>query len=117
MRSERDLRGFDAKTGWIHATAHTADLLAALAENQLFTKQDHSRVLEAIAVRLASANEIFTYGEQDRLAAVAAAMIARNDFDNGQWNSWVTKLDKEDSTVCKDVPPKVQALARFENES
>jgi len=117
LRSERDLRGFDAKKGWIHATAHTADLLAALAENRLFTQQDHSRVLEAIAERLASANEIFSYGEQDRLSAVAAAMIARNDFDNAQWNSWVAKLDKEDSSLWKDVPPKVQALARFENDS
>ena len=31
LQSERDLRGYDAKLGWIHATAHTADLLQALA--------------------------------------------------------------------------------------
>src|SRR5205809_241466 len=27
LRAERDLRGWDAKLGWIHANAHTADLL------------------------------------------------------------------------------------------
>jgi hypothetical protein len=117
LREERDLRGFDGKSGWIHATAHTADLLAALAANPLFTKQDQGRVLEGIAQRLATANEIFTYGEQDRLAAIAAVMTARKDFDNEQWNSWLTKLDKEDSSVWKDIPPKVPALARFENDS
>jgi len=117
LREECDLRGFDAKMGWIHATAHTADLLAALAANPLFKKQDQGRVLEAIAQRLATANEIFAYGEQDRLAAVAAVMIVRNDFDNEQWNSWVTKLDKDDSSVWKDIPPKVPALVRFENDS
>lgn len=117
LRDERDLRGFDAKSGWIHATAHTADLLAALAENPLFTKQDQARVLEAIAERLATANVIFTYGEQDRLANVAAAIIGRKDFDGGSWSSWIAKMDKEDRVVWKDSPPKLQALARFENDS
>jgi hypothetical protein len=117
LRDERDLRGFDAKKGWIHATAHTADLIAALAGNRFFTRQDQGRVLQAIARRLASANEIFTYGEQDRLANVAAAIITRDDFDGERWRSWVAEMDKEDSAVWKDTPPQMQALARFENDS
>jgi hypothetical protein len=117
LRDERDLRGFDAKKGWIHATAHTADLLAALAENRRFTQQDQGRVLQAISQRLATASEIFTYGEQDRLANVAAAIISRDDFDGERWHSWVAEMDKEDSTVWKDSPPQMQSLARFENDS
>jgi len=117
LGGERDLRGFDAKKGWIHATAHTADLLAALAENKLFAKQDQERVLKAIAQRLASANEIFSYGEQDRLANVAAAIASREDFDSAGWNSWVAQIDKEDKVVWQDSPPKMQALARYENDS
>src|ERR1051325_334535 len=89
LRDEHDLRGFDAQKGWIHATAHTADLLAALAENKFFTKQDQERVLKAITQRLATANEIFSYGEQDRLANVAAVIASREDFDNGRVNTWV----------------------------
>jgi Protein of unknown function (DUF2785) len=117
LGDERDLRGFDTKKGWIHATAHTADLLAALAENKLFTKQDQERVLKAIAQRLASANEIFSYGEQDRLANVAAAIASREDFDSEGWKSWVAQMDKEDKVVWQESPPKVQALARYENDS
>ena len=117
LGDERDLRGFDTKKGWIHATAHTADLLAALAENKLFTKPDQERVLKAITQRLASANEIFSYGEQDRLANVAAAIAAREDFDSEGWNSWVAQMDKEDKVVWQESPPKVQALARYENDS
>jgi hypothetical protein len=117
LRDERDLRGFDARKGWIHATAHIADLLAALVENQFFTKQDQRRVLEAIAQRLATANQVFQYGEQDRLANVAAAIISRDDFDGERWHSWVAKLDEADRSIWKDSPPKMQALARFENDS
>jgi uncharacterized protein DUF2785 len=117
LGDERDLRGFDVKKGWIHATAHTADLLAALAENKLFTKQDQERVLKAITQRLASASEIFNYGEQDRLANVAAVIASREDFDSGGWNSWVTQMDKEDKVVWQDSPPRMQALTRYENNS
>src|SRR5882757_5051674 len=46
LKEERDLRGFDPVKGWIHATAHTADLLAALVRHRLFTKQDQAAVLE-----------------------------------------------------------------------
>src|SRR6266568_2039802 len=116
LGDERDLRGFDAKKGWIHATAHTADLLAALAENKLFTKQDQERVLNAIQKRLETANEIFSYGEQDRLANVAAVIVSREDFDSAGWSSWVAQMDKEDRVVWNESPPKMQALARFEND-
>lgn len=117
LGDERDLRGFDAKKGWIHATAHTADLLAALAENKFFTKQDQEQVLKAITKRLATANEIFSYGEQDRLANVAAVIAAREDFDSEGWSSWVTEMGREDRVVWNDSPPKMSALARYQNDS
>ena len=117
LGDERDLRGFDAKKGWIHATAHTADLLAALAQNRFFTKQDQERVLKAIMQRLETANEIFNYGEQDRLANAAAVIASREDFDIQAWNSWVALMDKEDRVVWNDSPPKMLALARFQNDS
>ncbi|HTS38048.1 MAG TPA: DUF2785 domain-containing protein [Candidatus Solibacter sp.] len=117
MHDERDLRGFDATKGWIHATAHTADLLAALAENRFFTKDDQATLLAAISERLATAGEIFTYGEQDRLANVAATIAARDDFDSASFSAWLKTLDSQDQTVWKKSPPDVQALARFENDS
>ena len=117
LNEERDLRGFDAKKGWIHATAHTADLLAALAENRHLTREDQGRMLQGIKQRLATAEDIFQYGEPDRLANVAAAIIAREDFDAARWPSWVAGMDEEDGVVWHDSPPKLQLLARFENDS
>lgn len=114
---ERDLRGFDTKKGWIHAIAHTADLLAALAQNKFFNKQEQERVLKAIAQRLATASDIFSYGEQDRLANAAAAIASREDFDSGVWSSWVAQMDKEDRVVWNESPPKMPALTRYQNDS
>ena len=117
LKDERDLRGFDATVGWIHATAHTADLLAELASNRLFRTEDQGRLLEAISDRLSSAHEIFAYGEQDRLAVIALILARRKDFDLAGFQKWLTALDVADQRVWKDIPPKLEALQTFENNS
>ena len=58
LKDEHDLRGFDPALGWIHATAHTGDLLAALAGNPLLRTEDQGRVLDGIAARRASAHAL-----------------------------------------------------------
>jgi len=55
LQAERDLRGYDAKLHWIHATAHTADLLAALANNPQLTREESAGILSTISTRLATA--------------------------------------------------------------
>jgi Protein of unknown function (DUF2785) len=117
LKDERDLRGFDAKKGWIHATAHTADLLAALAQHSLFTKSDQRAVLNAVRQRFETAHEIFSYGEQDRLANVVAAIGERKDFDLAGFQAWLAEMDKADFSIWKESPPKMEGLQRFENDS
>jgi Protein of unknown function (DUF2785) len=117
LRDEKDLRGFDPVKGWIHATAHTADLLASLAAHPLFRKEDQAALLRAVTRRLATANEVFLYGEQDRLANVIAVIVSRADFDLNGFQSWLADIDASDQTVWKDLPPKLQPLTRFQNDS
>ena len=117
LKDERDLRGFDAKKGWIHATAHTADLLAALARHPSFTKQDQGRVLTAIGQRLATAGTIFGFGEQDRLANVLAAIAERKDFEAAGFEAWILEMDRADFSIWNDSPPLLEGLRRFENDS
>lgn len=117
LKDERDLRGFDPAIGWIHAAAHTADLLAALVSNPLFRSEDESRVLDAISGRLSSAHEIFMYGEQDRLALVAAKVARRKDFDPAGFHKWLTTVDAADQRVWNDSPPHLELLQTFENDT
>src|SRR6266850_1345198 len=96
LKEEKDLRGFDEKKGWIHATAHTADLITALARHPLFTEADQARVLEAVGRRVETARVIFSFGEQDRLANTLAAMAGRADFNLAGFELWVNRMDKAD---------------------
>jgi Protein of unknown function (DUF2785) len=117
LNSERDLRGYDASKGWIHSTAHTADLLKALAENDLLTKDDQHAILAAIAERLATAPTVYSYGEQDRLAMAVRSIVLRRDFDSEYFNKWLVGLDEADSYVWKAKPLTPAILATYQNRT
>jgi hypothetical protein len=116
MKEERDLRGFDPVKGWIHATAHTADLLAFLAGSSQLKAEDQPRLLGAISQRLSSARQIFSYGEQDRLSLIAASLVERKDFDAAAFKQWLADLGA-DQKVWSDSPPRLELLQTFENDT
>ena len=117
MKGERDLRGFDATKGWIHSTAHTADLLKPLAGNALFTKNDQQAVLAAISEKLSSAPEVYTQGEQGRLAQTVVAIVKRTDFDGAAFDAWLAQLKEEDRATWSQKPLTGAALARYQNHT
>lgn len=78
LETEKDLRGHDAKLGWIHATAHTADLLKFLARDERLTTAQQTRLWKAFTTRL-DAPAPLAWGEDERLAAVARSLVLRAD--------------------------------------
>jgi hypothetical protein len=115
LEAERDLRGYDATLHWIHSTAHTADLLSALAASPLLTPEESTGILHAIDARLATAPQVYTQGEQDRLAAALVSVMRRKDFDASTFTPWLTQLETEDRDVWTATT--VESLARFQNHN
>jgi uncharacterized protein DUF2785 len=111
LAAERDLRGYDPAKGWMHATAHTADFLKDLGGNPLLTRADQHRVLIALADRLSSAGQVFSQGEQDRLAQVAVAIVLRRDFDTANFDIWITRLRDTIRQAWRTSPLTSAALA------
>ncbi|HEV7765403.1 MAG TPA: DUF2785 domain-containing protein [Thermoanaerobaculia bacterium] len=117
LASERDFRGFDPVRGWVHATAHTADLLAALARHRLLTPADQKQLLAGIALRLSSAGEVFTQGEQDRLAQAVTAIVLRSDFDAAGFDGWLTGLRATTRQAARTRPLTPAVLATVQNNT
>jgi Protein of unknown function (DUF2785) len=117
LNQERDLRGYEMKVGWIHATAHTADLLEALAENPALTTPEQERILNAISQRLATATVIYTHGEQDRLALAVLAIIERADFQKEAFARWLQQMQQEDAGMWKLSPIPLQEMSGYQNDS
>jgi len=115
LNAERDLRGYDAELHWIHATAHTADLLGALADSSLLTKDEGASILAAIDSRLATAPEVYTQGEQDRLAAAVVSVVRRADYDASTFGPCLKHIEDEDRDVWAATT--VAALARYQNHN
>jgi hypothetical protein len=117
LTQERDLRGYEVKVGWIHATAHTADLLEALAENPALTTPEQERILNAISQRLATATIIYTHGEQDRLALAVMAIIERADFQKEAFMRWLQQMQQEDAGMWKLSPIPLQEMSGYQNDT
>jgi hypothetical protein len=117
LASERDLRGFDARKGWVHATAHTADLLAALARHPALKPAEQKQVLASIARRLSSAPEVFTQGEQDRLAQAVTAIVLRPDYDGTAFDAWLIELRATTRQSARTRPLTPAALSVVQNNT
>jgi len=87
------LRGWVDGLGWVHATAHTADLFKFLARNDKLTPAQQGEILHAIANRLATTGGIvFVHGEQDRLTRAVISLLAREDFEQAAFESFLESL-------------------------
>ena len=86
LTAERDLRGYVTGPGWLHATAHTADVLKFLARSRHATADHLRRMLTEIAEKLAApADTVFIHSEDERLAMAVVdiakrGMLTRDDF-------------------------------------
>ena len=112
FRDERDLRGFDATKGWMHATAHTADLLKFLARNPKLRTADQARILSAITAKNRDAAVPFVQGEDERMARVVISIVRRPDFDRTAFTVWLTEAQ---NTAAFPKQPSVASLRAQQN--
>jgi hypothetical protein len=116
LRDERDLRGFEPRVGWIHATAHTADLLKFLARDARLAKADQQGLFDAVWSKVtAEGVPVFTRAEDERLAAALSAVVRRSDFDAGILDPWLARFVAQEKQLWSQAPPRPQALDAAQN--
>ncbi|MFF4833223.1 DUF2785 domain-containing protein [Streptomyces sp. NPDC001315] len=85
--AERDLRGYDPALGWLHAAAHGADLLAALARHP---GQDPLRLAQLAVDRLlAPTDHLFDAMEDDRIAYALARILSGQELTAARSVAWL----------------------------
>jgi hypothetical protein len=113
---ERDLRDLEPRVGWIHATAHTADLLEALARDRRLAPSDQRRMLDAAWTRMTAGEvPVFRRREDERLAAALAALVKRPDFDPALLDPWLARFPQLEKQVWAQAPPSPAVLDRAQN--
>jgi len=116
LRDERDLRGLEPRVGWIHATAHTADLLKFLARDPRFTPADQPRLLDAAWSKVtAPGTPVFTHAEDERLAGALLSVARRPDFEPAILDPWLARFVTLEKTVWEKAPPDPATLDASQN--
>lgn len=92
LDAERDLRGWVPGAGWAHSVAHTADLLFVLAQSGHLGATELSRILDALALKLAAGGSFYVCGEDDRIARVVVAVIERNLLTAQALRDWLARV-------------------------
>jgi len=99
LDAEKDPRGHIPVKGWVHALAHTADLLLVLGKNRFTSQSDHENILEAIAKKLInSTNWVYLHGEDERLANAVAAILQRNLISQEFLTGWLQSLSEPEKS-------------------
>lgn len=113
---ERDLRGYDATRGWMHSVAHTADAFKFVARTAAFAPANLGRLLDGVRAKIASADGVFVWGENDRLARALHAAVRRADADTAAFEAWTARW-VEDHKALWAAGPQVDParFARVEN--
>jgi Protein of unknown function (DUF2785) len=104
LAGERDLRAYDATKGWIHATAHTADLVKFLARNDKLAAPEQQRIVDAIEAKLGGVDVAFTHGEDERLASALASLASRADASPTLLDPWLARLSKTGAELWRNEP-------------
>ncbi|MCY2960885.1 MAG: DUF2785 domain-containing protein [Planctomycetota bacterium] len=86
---EHDVRGYDEHLGWVHSTAHAADLLKFLARAPDLPVAEQAAFLAVLDAKSDLPRATWTAGEDLRLARVALALVKRDDLDRAAFESWV----------------------------
>lgn len=104
LPAERDLRDWDPERGWIHATAHDADLLKFLGRSAKLDPAGQKAILDAIADRVLTAPAVFTHAEDERLASAVASVARRQDLDLAAFEGFVKRLAGADRGLWTEKP-------------
>jgi hypothetical protein len=112
LREERDRRGWVEGKGWAHPIAHAADLTKFLARHPLLAPDEAELLFSGLEAGLEGPN---AWGENDRLAAAAQSLFARDEFDTANLDARLGEWIQDASAVWQAEPFDPQLFRRTEN--
>lgn len=95
LAAEQDLRGYDQRVGWVHATAHTADALAQFAQHRSTAGEHLLRILEGIGAKMkAPTDRIYIDDEDQRMVTAVIAVMRRGVVPLPALAAWADGIAK-----------------------
>lgn len=116
LTRERDLRGFDATGGWMHAIAHSADAFKFLARGRHWAPSNLARLITLMTAKAGEVEGVFAWGEPQRIGFALAAAVRRDDADTAAVERWIAEMEGEFRALWAHGPVVApRDFARVEN--
>jgi hypothetical protein len=117
MTSITDYRGFDETYGWRHNVAHTADIFLQLSLNPALSKEQLSRILNAIGEQVIPQKvHFYTYGESERLAKPLLYIFLQGQHNEDDWQTWLEHyITPKPYDKWQDVFTSQEGLSKLHN--
>lgn len=110
LTKENDSQGWHKNNGWIHAIAHGAELLLSASLHDAFPKERLEEVWKNLLTCLQSQKQVFSAGEERRLALVIAQLLSHQKLDPDWLAEQIRQMDWE-----KQSPQDYFAWLNLEN--
>jgi hypothetical protein len=106
LSAERDLRPHIPGAGRVHALAHGADLVGALARSRHLDEGGLMVLLDTVAERLTNpSGPVFLDREEDRFAYATMSLLHRDIVDRSLLEPWVRRLGESWAGVGEHGEP------------
>ena len=97
---EEAFKGYDEEVGWIHAIAHSADVIDQFVQINCLKADQLKRMFEAIHTKFKQKNHVFNFNEDKRMAVALMNGIKRNLLSEEFLKSWVDTV----ASIDKQLP-------------
>ena len=94
LEGERDLRGYDALLGWLHAAAHSADAVGTLATCHELSGAEVKVLLGGLQ-SLTGRDRAYTDGEDERIAAAMSSALLRTELTPVERLEWLDSFQAQ----------------------
>lgn len=91
--AETDITDWHTEYGWVHALAHGSKLLLSVGLHDCFPKERIVEILDTLTHVLKKQTQVFTAGEDRRIAILLAQLILQKKLTQEQIADWIEDLD------------------------
>lgn len=110
LKEETDVSGWHEEYGWIHVIAHEAEFLLSACLHQQFPAEKLSLVWSTIIDLLYRQTQVFSAGEERRLALIISQLISQEKLTQNELAFWIEQI-----TFSDNSPSEYFAQINFEN--
>lgn len=89
---EKNYRGYDESYGWAHSTAHTADALDELAMCSEIDRDNLTKILDMVALKICIGDYVYIHEEDERLVTAVINVIKRNEISFDYLQQWISEF-------------------------